>query len=308
MPRLNNISISEGLHGFVSYQIGDGVVDDGSRAALSLTNWAACGLFSVHHAFVFLGQGGSIRNLKNLHPGILDLFYFGLGTDKLRALIRRAGAKSEVVEGWKLKPVKTWVDRHLAKGHPVIVGSEPHCHWICIGGRTAAGDYVWADSAEHPTLGKSSWEVLDLWMTRNSKGEEVELKYPFEAIAVLPARTMAASRSIVPWVAGIWEIWASDPKYARTWSNLLADMLDVFWDAEYAPKPLPVGGFLEEHLAGIINAAAFQTGISQADLRSIAHGYRDVADFHSLVVPAGQEATAIAGFTLKLVARAQQSP
>jgi hypothetical protein len=238
MPRLNNISISEGLHGFISYQIVDGVVDDGSLASLSLTNYAACGLFSVHHALVFLGQGNSIQNLKSLYPGTWwDLFFFGIGTEKLRTLIRRTGAKSEVMEGWKLKPVKTWMDRHLAKGHPVILGSEHYCHWICIGGRTAAGDYVWADSAEHPTLGRSSWEVLDFWMTRNSKGEAVKLKYPFEAIAVIPARTMAASRSIVPWVAGIWDIWASDPKYAiyyhwrRRRKNLRQSTFKDFHDA-----------------------------------------------------------------------------
>jgi hypothetical protein len=154
--------------------------------------------------------------------------------------------------------------------------------------------------------GNWSWEEIEEWMTYDEEEEYYpDLEFPFEIITIAPGKNMPASRSMVPWCGSLWPLLAGDTDYAGDWSNLLADMLDVFWDAEYAPKALPVGGFLDEHLDGIIDAAAFQTGISQADLLSVAHGYRDAADFHSLVVPQGQEATAIAGFTLKLVAKAR---
>jgi hypothetical protein len=227
MPRLNKFHVSKDLHGFISYQNDDAIVADISLAALSITNYKACGLFSVHHAFVFLGQGNSIQYMKGLHPGILDLYRIGLTIDKVRALIRNAGMKSEVVESWQLRPIKNWVDRHLAAGHPVILGSEPHNHWICLGGKTSDGDYVCADSSLYPTILTCSWDVLAFWMTNNPKKPDLQLKYSFEALAVLPGRKMPASRSIVPWIDGVWETWASDPRYAKQWSNLLADRIGV---------------------------------------------------------------------------------
>ena len=98
-------------------------------------------------------------------------------------------------------------------------------------------------------------------------------------------------------------MWANDPTYARNWSNLLGDMLDVFWDLEYAPGGQFAGDFLDLNLSSIVESVAYQSGNAVEHLRDIGLIYRDVAEFHSLVIPAGYEAGVIAGFTLKLLAK-----
>ena len=302
MPKPNQITISKSLHGFINYQIVDGVLADLSLASLNPTNMAACGLFSVHHAMVFLGQGDSIQNMKRLHPSFWDLFHAGLCSDKMASIIRNAGAKSDVIENWSLRQIKSWTNRHLSVGHPVIIGSEPACHWICLGGKTSDGDYVWADSAAHPALGTITWDELAEWM-----GGDDELEYPFEAVAVLPGRRMPASRSIVPWIEGAWEVLACDSKHAREWSNLLADMLQVFWDAEYVRRGIAAGDFLDQHGPSIVDAVSSLNGWNKLAIQDHANAYRDTAHFHNLVVDPGQESITIARFSLMLQARSAQS-
>jgi hypothetical protein len=303
------MSIARIYHGFLPYQTVPQFRDMG-MTALDPRNRASCGIFSLHHAMVFLGQGTRFQWLREDHPALLDKLHFGTISKSLCALARRQKLRPTVHSSWlKTAPIRKKLDRALGTGHPVIVGSEPHCHWICIGGRTEDGVYVWADSADRPALGAfGSWEELEHWMLHSSDPEYPsfpDLECDLEIIEIAPGGQMPSSRSMVPWIGGIWESLASDQAYAKDWSNLLADMLDVFWDLDYSPKGRPAGEFLDEHLDGIIDAAAFQSGISQAELRGTANGYRDAADFHSLVVPHGQEATAIAGFTLKLVAKAK---
>ena len=298
MAKSNPISISKSLHGFISYQNRQAVLNELSLPALALTNWAACGLFSVHHALVFLGQGDSIQNIKSYHASSWDLFRNGLDIDQMRAIIRKAGAKSDFVQTDRLRSIKSWLDRHLVAGHPVVIGSEPCCHWICLGGKSSDGGYVWADSAAHPSLGKYTWDELAEWM-----GDGYELEDDFEAVAVLPGRGMPASRSIVPWIDGIWETWACDPKYAKKWSNLLEDMLRVFWDAEYVQHGIPAGEFLDEHAPAVVLAVSSLAGWSKQRVEEHANGYRDVANFHNLVVDPGQESATIARFSLMLQAR-----
>ena len=302
MTRLNRSPISKGLHGFISYQNRDAVLKELSIASLSPTNRYACGLFSVHHALVFLGHGDSIQNMKGHHSRAWDLFWNGLYLDQLSAIVRKAGAKSDYIESTRLRPIRPWLDRHLVAGHPVIIGSEPYCHWCCLGGRTSDGGYVWADSAEHPSLGISAWDELAEWM-----GDEEVLGDPYQALAVIPGRGMPASRSIVPWIAGVWETWAGEPRYAREWSNLLADMLQVFWDAAYVTRGIPAGDFLDEHAAAIVEAVSSLNGWNDAVVRGHSYAYRDAAHFHNLVVDPGQEPVTIARFTLMLQARAGQT-
>jgi hypothetical protein len=303
MSKSTQIPISEGLHGFVDYQYLPDLLDDPHFDRFSLTHYAACGMFSVHHALVFLGQGDSLGNMKSLHPRFWDLIWNGLESDKLIEIAKRAGAKTDLIETWQLKLVKPWVDRHITSGHPVIIGSEPACHWICIGGKTSDGFYVWADSAASPAIGICSWEELEGWMASDEEtDEDVELEYPIEAIAVLPGKRMPASRSIVPWIDGIWEVWANDPKYARNWSNLLADMLQVFWDAEYVKRGIPAGDFLDEHSSAIVDAVSSLNGRDKSLVRDHASAYRDAAHFHNLAVDPGQESATLARFTLMLQA------
>ena len=197
------------------------------------------------------------------------------------------------------------MDRCLASGYPVIIGSEPAIHWICLGGRTANGEYVWADSAYSPALGACPWDELKYWFTVDADTDlEMELEEAFEAIAILPGANLPSSRSIVPWVDGIWEVWTNDPTYARNWSNLLADMLDVFWDKEFAKGVQSAGDFIDKNLSSIVESVSYQSGSCAEYLHDLGQVYRDVAEFHSLVVPEGQEVEVITSFALKLLAKA----
>lgn len=294
-------------HGFMPYQTWSGILRDCRGPALDIRNISSCGIFALHHAMVFLGQGHNFQYLRSHHRELVRLLRYGTESSELVPIAKKHGLRTEVIESRSAAVIRHKVDASLKAGHPVIIGSEPQIHWICLGGRTEDGGYVWADSANDPAVGGNwSWEEIVAWMTYDEKKEcYPDLVFPFEIITIAPGKTMPASRSMVPWCGSLWPLLAGDSDYAGDWSNLLADMLDVFWDLDYAPKGRPAGEFLDEHLDGIINAAVNQTGIRQADLRSVAHGYRDAADFHSLVVPQGEEATAIAGFTLKLVAKAK---
>jgi len=204
MSKLSHIPISQKLHGFISYQNIEAILREFSLSSLSLTNRHACGLFSVHHALVFLGYGDSIQNMKSHHSRSWDLIKGGLYLEQLAAIVRKSGAKSDYIESDNLRTIKSWLNRHLAAGHPVIIGSELYCHWCCLGGRTSEGGYVWADSAEHPSIGVSTWDELAEW-----HGEGEELEFPFQALVVLPGSKIPASRSIVPWIDGVWETLAN---------------------------------------------------------------------------------------------------
>lgn len=302
MSTTTQVSVSRGLNGFHNYQYVPGLVKEPMLGRFCPTNIAACGVFSVHHAFVFLGQGHAIGNIQMLHSKFVSLISRGLEVDQLTPIIRKYGAKSDTIESWEIGSIKAWVDKHLRTGYPVILGSEPAVHWICLGG-VSNGNYVWADSAEGMTVGTSTWEELVEWMTLNEEGEEAELEGPFEAIAVLPGKNMPASRSIVPWVGGIWDVWASDNQYARNWGNLLADMLEVFWDEDDAKDGIPAGEFLEANSDAIVEAVSSMNGWKKSVVREHADAYQDVADFHSLGVDPGQEDATIARFSLMLQAR-----
>jgi hypothetical protein len=303
------MKIATKYHGFLPYQ-SLAIFKDIDWTSFDPRNRAACGFFALHHAMVFLGQGSRFQWLRDLHPDFWAKVNGGTYTEDLVGLAERVHLRPTVHRSWqKPAPIRRALDKALNAGHPVIVGSEPNIHWICIGGRTPDGGYVWADSAWDPVVGGNcSWEELEKWMlysTNPKRKSYPDLEDNLEIIEIAPGRQMPSSRSMVPWSGGIWKSLASDQAYAKDWSNLLADMLDVFWDLDYAPKARPAGDFLGEHLDAIIDAVAGQTELSEASVRDTAHAYRDSADFHSLVVPHGQEATAIAGFTLKLVAKAR---
>jgi hypothetical protein len=295
-------------HGFLPYQTWTGVLTDLNRPALDVRNITSCGIFSVHHAMVFLGQGSNFQSLRSHHRPFWQLLRHGTEAAELVAIARKQSLHAKVFSSGGIKTMRSKVDQALKAGHPVILGSEPAVHWICLGGRTADGGYVWADSASKPAVGVfGSWEEVEEWMTCDGDGNESnELEYPLEMITIAPGARMPPSRSLVPWSGAIWANLAWDESYALDWSNQLADMLDVFWDLEYAPKSRSAGDFLDEHLDTILPAVSAQLGVSSSALRSTALGYRDVADFHSLVVPTGEEAGAIAAFAIKLAGKAEE--
>lgn len=258
---------------------------------------------------LFLGHGDNYETLRSHHDSILELMRYGISLEGLEKLARKYSMRSCPLTSWSIASIRKTVNRSLAAGHAVIIGSEPHVHWICLGGRTEDGGYVWADSADDPAVGAfGSWDEVEEWMTGdcdNDEGQRSPLKYPFEILTIAPGPKMPASRTMVPWVGTLWQRFADDPDYAEDWGNLLADMLDVFWDRDYAPRGIPSGEFLAEHLDGIVEATSGLWGFGESDLTDIADGYRDAADFHNLALLRGKEAAVIAAFAHKLAAKAR---
>jgi len=296
------MNLFEDLHGFLPYQTWLG----GWLPRIDPRNWCSCGLFSLHHAMVFLGQGGSYNDLRDKHPSLRDKIEGGTVTADLLRLAKKMGLRAEEHQTGGIRSHHRHVDKVLRTGSPVIIGSEPQEHWICLGGRTHNGGYVWADSADgDAAIGAfDSWDEVEEWLT---DGETSSLTEPFSAITVAPGKNMPASRSMVPWIGGVHESLNADLEYAHDWSNLLADMLDVFWDRDYASPGVPAGEFLDRHLDGIIEATAGLTWHDEAALLDLAHGYRDAADFHNLVVAKGHDARVISAFAHKLAAKADAS-
>lgn len=297
------MGVATAWHGFMPYQTWSGVFRDSTWTARDIRNFTSCGIFSLHHAMVFLGQGHNFQLLRSKHRALLKLLLTGTDTGELISLAKAHKLRTSVFESRSASAIRRKVDASLKAGHPVIIGSEPQVHWICLGGRTDDGGYVWADSGSDPAVGAfRSWDEIEDWMTFDEEEEYYpELEFPFEIIAVSPGKGMPASRTMVPWVGSLSKILAADSDYAGDWSNLLADMLDVFWDLDYAPKGRPAGEFLDEHLGGIVDSVASATGHSRAVILEIGRGYRDAADFHSLVAPKGEETSVIAAFSLKLL-------
>ncbi|MCP5538373.1 MAG: hypothetical protein H7A51_19335 [Akkermansiaceae bacterium] len=302
-----NIAIA--WHGFMPYQTWSGTLRDHNLTSLNLLNVSSCGLFALHHAMVLLGQGQNFHLLRS-HPKFLKLLLTGTGSDELTAIARNQGLKAKAIESWRASSIRRKVDASLRVGNPVVIRSELENHWICLGGRTDDGGYVWVDSANDPVMGTfSSWNEVMEWMTWSKKHETyIKLKHPFEIITVAPGRNMPCSRTLVPWIDSIWENLATDPVYAGDWSNLLTDMLDVFWDLSYCPKGYPAGEFLDNHIDAIISSISEHTNIPKHKLLDVAHGYRDAADFHSLVVPKEEQIACIASFTVKVATKAKRSP
>lgn len=300
------MAIATEWHGFMPYQTWSGVLRDLSGPARDIRNLTSCGIFSLHHAMVFLGQGHNFQLLRSNHRALFKLLLDGTDSDELIALAKTHKLRASPFTSRSASVIRRRIDASLKVGHPVIIGSEPQIHWVCLGGRTDDGGYVWADSGSDPAVGGNwSWEAIEQWMTFDEeKGYYPDLKFPFEIITISPGRGMPSSRSMVPWVDSLWQALAADSDYAGDWSNLLADMLDVFWDRDYAPKGRPAGDFLDEHLDGIIEAVASQTVHPKNALREVGFAYRDAADFHNLVVAKGQDAQSIAGFSLKLLTKA----
>ncbi len=268
------------------------------------TNWCACGVWSLHHALVALGQATTDGNLKSLHDNLLDLTGLPLINDEIGGLLtkplckiaRKAGCKFEDAVFTSRRYLKQFLNDHLGQGHPVILGSDPAVHWICVIGRVGNEAYVTADSADWPTVNCFDTDSLLDWTGIDDNCE-------VDCVAVIPGVGMPKSRSVVPNVEFIWERWKSDPDYAANWTNLLDDMLEVFWDAELAPGGVSAGEFFDEHGKQIVSSVSELSGFDAPTVADVLNDYRYVADFHSLVVADGHLAESISRFAIVLLAK-----
>jgi len=292
MPRFDP---STNLSGFLDSQSRANVPAWFPFPSFDPTDYAACGIFSLHHALLFLGQADAISYTKRLAPSIINLAFSGLDSGELRKLVRGVGCRAEILEHTDPKRLRRFVDVHLRKGFPVILGSDPAAHWCCVGGRSHDGFYVMADSAECPAVQAWEWESICEWV---GDGDS-----PFEALAIVPGRRMATSRAIIPRVDEIWEDWHDDPWLADQWPNLLCDMLEVFWDTIPRRRGTPAGVFLDEHSEALCEATADLSDCKRRDADEWLDVYRSAADLHALVVRHGDEDVTFACLSIVLDAR-----
>jgi hypothetical protein len=74
------MSVATEWHGFMPYQTWSGVFRDFTGTALDIRNLTSCGIFSLHHAMVFLGQGHNFQLLRSNHRALLKLLRMGTDT------------------------------------------------------------------------------------------------------------------------------------------------------------------------------------------------------------------------------------
>ena len=268
------------------------------------TNWCACGVWSLHHALVALGQATTDRHLKSLHGNLLDLTGLPLINDEIGGLlrkplcklVRKTGCRPEDAVFSTHRSLKQFLNHHLDSGHPVILGSDPAVHWICVIGRMGDGAYITADSADWPTVQLFDADSLIGWTGIND-GESVD------CVAVVPGAKMPKSRSFVPYAGGLWELLNRDTDYAANWTRLLDDMLEVFWDADLAPGGMPASEFFDMHSSQLVSALTDMSDFDSFSIQEWVDSYREVANFHSLVVAEGHLAESLSRLLLVLLAR-----
>ena len=293
------MQVTTQLHGFLPHQT--------AYCDWDPRNLAACGIFSIHHAMVFLGEGDEYWKVRDRVPSLWSKLYAGLDLTELVCLGKRCGLCVEPLETRRRSSLRKFLNAHLKKGHSVVLGSEPQEHWICIGGHTEDGGYVVADSASDPAVGWfKSWDEVEAWLTIDGEtGEEATLECAFEALAVMPGRKMSQGRSMVKRIGLVWEILRDYPEYAFDWSNQLNDVLGLFWDGELAPGEMDAGDFIDTHLDSLVAAVSEHTGATKDVVWDAAVGYREVAHAHHLVVPRSEMWGALARFTLQLSAKVE---
>ena len=79
----------EDFDGFLPYQ---------NSVWTDLRHWAACGFFSLHHAKVFLGQGGSYADLRDKHGSWWDMIWEGTVAQALMKLAKKEGLHADYYE------------------------------------------------------------------------------------------------------------------------------------------------------------------------------------------------------------------
>ena len=290
------MSITTHLHGFLPHQTSSHLF------GLDPRNTASCGIFSLHHAMIFLGYGGDYSEVRDSERSVWKKLMFGMELDELVRLTKRCKFHPTGLKTRSIREARAFVNVSLKEGRPVIVGSEPQVHWICVGGRTADGGYVKADSASSPAVGTfESWDALEEWMTVDEdSGEPSELEYGFELIRVSPGENMQAGRSMVHAAGDVWEGLAEDEDYAFQWSNMTNDMVDVFWDKALAPRGIGAAKFFDSHMQAIAESVAEMTDHPLDDLLEIMDGYRKIAHVHNLVVPSTEISRATAKLAYKV--------
>ena len=253
---------------------------DNAQARFPLINphkYCSCGVQSLHHCLLLLGLPSDLSDLLRSCP-IHKNIGFGHEVPLLMSLARSHGARAENLTTSKTRPLLSSINRALKSGSPVILGSNPHRHWLVLAGPDGNGGYVWMDSADDPLTGVWDWDDIEEWI--GDDGTD------YEAIAVHQANPANRRRSLVPHMAGLYRALNTDACLAGEWGLYLEDLDTVFNYRRGQGKMMEAARFLKKHEEAIVQAVIrMEPTVETSIVREVYANYRTVADFHSLTVP-----------------------
>ena len=252
----------------------------------------SCGVQSLHHARLLLGIRSDLGELLG-KSGMLNNMEFGHELPLLVSLARSCDSRAENLTTSKARSLRGAINRSLKMGSPVILGSAPACHWLVVAGFDGNGGYVWIDSSDEPLSSSWNWDEIQVWIGEDEPG--------FEAVAIHPPRNGRPGRSMVPHIAGIYELLACDELLAREWGIYLDD-LDTVFNHEKTRGPLiEAEAFFETNEEAIVGPVLWTGDDLEEDVvREVYANYRTVANFHSISLPACFEAHTVAHMAMIL--------
>jgi len=256
------------------------------------SKYCSCGVQSLHHALLLLGHSHGLSDLLAACPLHRNLA-FGHELSHLMSTARSFRVRPFDLTASTLRSLRATINKSLKAGSPVVLGSVPALHWLVLGGFDEDGNYVWIDSANEPLSDSWAWEEVEEWIG--------EVEPPYEAIAINPGRGQDSRRSMVPHIAGIYELLASDEDLAGEWGAYLDDLDSVF-NFEKARGPMmDAETFFEGNEEAIVQPVLWMDeDLDERAVREVYANYRTVANFHSLTLPVCFEAHAIAHMALVL--------
>jgi hypothetical protein len=261
------------------------------------TRYCSCGVQALHHALLLLGKSSDLNRLLADFP-IHKNVYFGTELKDLTVAARSCGARPENLSSSSLRSLRGGISRALKAGSPVILGSEPHCHWLVLAGFGGDGGYVWIDSADPDLSGKWDWDEIADWL----KGDEDEEIEEFQAIGIHAGPRDKPSRSMVPHIAGVYELLGSDSDLAGEWGAYLEELDAIFeYEAMRGPK-IDAETFFAENEEAIVQPVLWMKNgdLDEKTVREVYANYRTVANFHSLELPDVFQTHAVAHMAMML--------
>lgn len=268
---------------------------DNAQARFPWTNphkFCSCGVQSLHHSLLLLGLPSDLSVLLGCCP-VYKNIGFGHEVPLLMSLGKTQGAKPENLTTSTTHRLRSSINRCLRTGSPVILGSNPHQHWLVLAGRDDNGNYVWMDSADDPLTGVWDWDGVEEWL--GADGTD------YEAIAVHQGGKTDRHRSLVPHIAGLHEALNNDSMLAGEWGLYLQDLDTVFNYQKGQGRVMEAAAFLERNEEAIVGSVIqMETGVKKGVIREVYANYRIVADFHSLTVPVRFEKHAVAQMAMVL--------
>jgi len=258
------------------------------------TRYCSCGVQSLHHAMLVLGKSSDLGELLAAFP-ILDNVKEGHELPLLASVARAFGSRPENLTNSSLRSFRASIKRTLKGRSPVVLGSNLAVHWLVLAGSDDDGGYVWIDSADDPLSGVWDWDQIEEWL-----GPDEE---EFEAIAIHPGKNDNPGRSMVPHIAGIYELLGSNEELASQWGEYLDDLDTVFnFEPRGGPK-MNAEAFFESNEEAIVQPVLWMDKgdeLDEAVVREFFANYRTVANFHSLELPTCFETHAVAQMAMIL--------